>query len=203
MIKTIIFDFGDIFINLDKSATPAQLEKFGIKNLPESIVAINQEYEKGLISSEEFFESYKNEFSAVEKEQFLDAWNAILIDFPEYRLEFIKKLAAEKDYQLLLLSNTNEIHIDWVKENVSFFNEFQQCFDAFYLSYEINFRKPDANIYEYVLKQHDLKPEECLFIDDTKENTDAAAALGINVWNLEPTREDVIDLFTTKKELFS
>ncbi|MCL6220126.1 HAD family hydrolase [Zunongwangia pacifica] len=203
MIKTIIFDFGDIFINLDKSATPKQLEKFGLKNLPESIITINQEYEKGLISSEEFFNTYKNEFSAIEQEKFLEAWNAILVDFPEYRLEFIKKLAAAKDYQLILLSNTNEIHIDWVKENVPFFNEFQQCFDAFYLSYEINFRKPDANIYKYVLKQHDLKPEECLFIDDTKENTDAAAALGINVWNLEPTREDVIDLFTTKKELFS
>ena len=203
MIKTIIFDFGDIFINLDKSATPAQLKKFGVKNLPDSILSANQEYEKGLLSSEEFFNSYKKEFTSIKKDNFLKAWNAILVDFPKYRLEFIKKLAAEKDYQLILLSNTNEIHIDWVKENISFFNEFQQCFDAFYLSYEINFRKPDANIYEYVLQQHNLKPEECLFIDDTTENTDAAAALGINVWNLEPTREDVIDLFTTKKELFS
>lgn len=203
MIKTIIFDFGDIFINLDKSATPAQLKKFGVKNIPDSILSTNQEYEKGLLSSEEFFNSYKKEFTSIEKDNFLEAWNAILVDFPKYRLEFIKKLAAEKDYQLILLSNTNEIHIDWVKENISFFNEFQQCFDAFYLSYEINFRKPDANIYEYVLQQHNLKPEECLFIDDTTENTDAAAALGINIWNLEPTREDVIDLFTTKKELFS
>ena len=203
MIKTIIFDFGDIFINLDKSATPAQLKKFGVKNLPDSILSANQEYEKGLLSSEEFFNSYKKEFTSIKKDNFLKAWNAILVDFPKYRLEFIKKLAAEKDYQLILLSNTNEIHIDWVKENISFFNEFQQCFDAFYLSYEINFRKPDANIYEYVLQQHNLKPEECLFIDDTRENTDAAAALGINIWNLEPTREDVIDLFTTKKELFS
>ena len=203
MIKTIIFDFGDIFINLDKSATPAQLKQFGVKNLPDSILSANQEYEKGLLSSEEFFNSYKKEFTSIKKDNFLKAWNAILVDFPKYRLEFIKKLAAEKDYQLILLSNTNEIHIDWVKENISFFNEFQQCFDAFYLSYEINFRKPDANIYEYVLQQHNLKPEECLFIDDTTENTDAAAALGINVWNLEPTREDVIDLFTTKKELFS
>ena len=203
MIKTIIFDFGDIFINLDKSATPAQLKQFGVKNLPDSILSANQEYEKGLLSSEEFFNSYKKEFTSIKKDNFLKAWNAILVDFPKYRLEFIKKLAAEKDYQLILLSNTNEIHIDWVKENISFFNEFQQCFDAFYLSYEINFRKPDANIYEYVLQQHNLKPEECLFIDDTRENTDAAAALGINIWNLEPTREDVIDLFTTKKELFS
>ncbi|MDN3596613.1 HAD family hydrolase [Zunongwangia endophytica] len=203
MIKTIIFDFGDIFINLDKAATPRALQQFGIENLPESIIALNKEYEKGLISSEEFFNSYKTEFSKVEKEAFLQSWNAILVDFPEYRLEFIKKLASEKDYQLILLSNTNEIHIDWVKENVSFFNEFQQCFDAFYLSYEINFRKPDANIYEYVLKQHQLKPNECLFIDDTKENTDAAAALGIHVWNLDPVNEDVVDLFTEKKALFS
>lgn len=101
-----------------------------------------------------------------------------------------------------MLSNTNEIHIDWIKENVSFFDEFKSYFDAFYLSHEINFRKPDAEIYEFVLKNHDLKPGECLFIDDTKENTDAAEALGIHTWNIDPTKEDVIELFKAKKELF-
>ena len=134
--------------------------------------------------------------------QIKNSWNAILIDFPEYRFRFIKKLSEEKEYQLILLSNTNEIHIDWVKENVPFFNDFKNCFDAFYLSHEINFRKPDANIYEFVLNNHQLKPEECLFIDDTVANTEAAKQLGIHVWNLEPTREDIIDLFTTQKALF-
>ncbi|CAM4167540.1 HAD family hydrolase [Gillisia limnaea] len=201
MIKTIIFDFGDIFVNLDKAATFRELEKFAIKKLPEVITRKNLEYEKGLISSEEFLNSYKNEFG-LEHGSITNSWNAILIDFPEYRFNFIKKLSEEKEYQLILLSNTNEIHIEWIIKNVPFFEKFKTCFDAFYLSHEINLRKPDINIYEFVLKTHNLNPEDCLFIDDTKENTEAASAMGIHTWNLNPSREDVIDLFTIKKELF-
>jgi putative hydrolase of the HAD superfamily len=179
-----------------------EMNKYEIEELSESLLDINQQYEKGLISSTEFVKSYQTEHSQLQENQFKNSWNAILIDFPEYRYQFLKKLSAEKNYKLILLSNTNEIHIDWVKENVPFFEDFKACFDAFYLSHEINFRKPDAEIYEYVLEQHDLKPKECLFIDDTKENTEAAKNLGIHTWNIEPTREDVIDLFTAKKELF-
>ncbi|TDN88700.1 putative hydrolase of the HAD superfamily [Salegentibacter sp. 24] len=202
MIKTIIFDFGDVFINLDKAATMREMNRYEIKTLSENLLNINQQYEKGLISSEDFVKSYQIEHAQLQENQFKNSWNAILVDFPEYRYQFLKKLSQEKDYQLILLSNTNKIHIDWVKENVSFFQDFKACFDAFYLSYEIFSRKPDPEIYQYVLTAHNLKPEECLFIDDTRENTDAAENLGIHTWNIEPTREDVIDLFTAKKELF-
>lgn len=202
MIKTIIFDFGDVFVNLDKPATLRELQKYEIEALSEEIQQKNLEYEKGLMKSKEFVMAYQEQYEQLKKEEFIDSWNAILIDFPEYRFQFLKKLSKEKNYTLILLSNTNEIHIDWIKENVPFFEEFQSLFEAFYLSHEINFRKPDTEIYEFVLKEHNLKPQECLFIDDTKENTEAAAKLGIHTWNLEPTREDVIDLFTAKKELF-
>lgn len=202
MIKTIIFDFGDIFVNLDKPATRRELEKLKIGRFTDSIEKNNLDYEKGLITSEEFINNYISEYSHLKKDEIVTSWNSILVDFPKHRYNFIKKLSEEKNFRLILLSNTNEIHIDWIKETVPFFNDFKNCFDAFYLSHEINFRKPDAEIYEFVLKKHDLKPEECLFIDDTKENTIAAEALGIHTWNLEPGREDVTDLFTAKKELF-
>lgn len=202
MIKTIIFDFGDIFVNLDKPATRRELEKLKIDSFTDVIEKNNLDYEKGLITSEEFIKNYIAEYSHLNKDKVIASWNSILVDFPKYRYTFIKKLSEEKNFQLILLSNTNEIHIEWIKEHVPFFNDFKNCFDAFYLSHEINFRKPDAEIYEFLLKEHDLQPGECLFIDDTKENTDAAKALGIHTWNLEPTREDVIDLFTAKSELF-
>lgn len=202
MISTLIFDFGDVFVNLDKPATLRELKKHRVEEISEEIDLHNKTYEKGLISSDEFIGFYRQKFPQLQEADFKNSWNAILIDFPEYRYRFLKKLSEEKNYRLILLSNTNEIHIDWIKENVSFFEDFKACFDAFYLSHEINFRKPDASIYEFVLREHQLNPEECLFIDDTAENTEAAAALGIHTWNLEPTREDVIDLFTAKKELF-
>jgi putative hydrolase of the HAD superfamily len=59
-------------------------------------------------------------------------------------------------------------------------------------------RKPETAIYEYVLKEHDLKPQETLFVDDTEENTAAAKLLGIHVWNLIPGKEDITNLFNQK-----
>ncbi|SKB40791.1 putative hydrolase of the HAD superfamily [Salegentibacter holothuriorum] len=202
MIKTLIFDFGDVFVNLDKPATMREMNKHKIETLSENLLQVNQQYEKGLISSTAFVKSYQTEHPELQENQFKDSWNAILIDFPEYRYQFLKKLSEEQTYRLILLSNTNEIHIDWIKDNVPFFEDFKACFDAFYLSHEINFRKPDAEIYEFVLQQHNLEPQECLFIDDTKENTEAAKNLGIHTWNIDPAQEDVVDLFTARKELF-
>jgi putative hydrolase of the HAD superfamily len=202
MIKTIIFDFGDVFINLDKAATLRELEKLEIKSFSEEDLNQNMAYEKGLLTSDEFVDAYLKTYPHVTKEGFKKSWNSILVDFPKSRLDFIQKLSKERKYKLILLSNTNHIHIDWVKENVAFFEDFKNCFDAFYLSQEINMRKPEPSIYQFVLEKHDLKPEETLFIDDTKENTDAAANLGIKTWNINPVQEDVTELFEIKKELF-
>lgn len=202
MIKTIIFDFGDVFLNLEKPATMRELQRFGISEFSEEMVQRNRQLEKGEISSDEFISFYCSRFSPLTPDDFLKSWNAILVDFPAYRLDFLKKLSEEGKYKLILLSNTNDIHIEWVKKNVDLFDDFKKCFDAFYLSQEIGFRKPDSEIYRFVLKKHDLKPEEILFIDDTQENTDAAAQLGIHIWNLDPEKEDVVDLFTVKRDLF-
>jgi len=202
MIKTILFDFGDVFINLDKEGTNRKLKEMNIEDLPESILAKNRDYEQGFVTSDEISEHYRTHFPNLGKEDFLDSWNSMILEFPEYRFRFIQKLAREKDYQLILLSNTNENHISYIENNVPFFKEFKECFEAFYLSHEMGLRKPHPEIFEYILKQHKLKAENCLFIDDTLENTEAAKKLGFHVWNIEPTREDVIDLFTTKKELF-
>ncbi len=202
MIEAIIFDFGDVFINLDKEATTKSLKQMDIEELPDSIIAKNKEYEQGFVTSDEFSEYYREQFPQLQTEDFLTSWNAMLLEFPEYRFRFIQKLAEEKDYTLILLSNTNENHIEHIKSNVSFFNEFKDCFDAFYLSHEIGLRKPEPDIFEFLLKQHDLKAENCLFIDDTTENTETASRLGFHTWNIQPTNEDIIDLFTTKSDLF-
>lgn len=202
MIKAIIFDFGDVFINLDKEGTNRKLSEMNVKDLPESISVKNREYEQGFVTSDEISEHYRTQFPQIEKEDFLNSWNSMILEFPEYRLKFIQKLSEEKDYKLILLSNTNENHIEHIKTKVPFYEDFKKCFDAFYLSHEIGMRKPNPDIFEFVLDAHDLEPSNCLFIDDTQENTETASRLGLHTWNIEPTREDVIDLFTTKKDLF-
>lgn len=202
MIKTIIFDFGDVFLDLDKAATKRELEKLKISEFSEEMIENNLQYEKGLITSEEFVGAYCSNFPQLSKEAFTKSWNAILVKFPEHRLRFLQQLSEKGKYELILLSNTNDIHIEWVKQNVDFFEEFKKCFDAFYLSQELNLRKPDHSIFEFVLQQHNLDPQETLFIDDTPENTEAAAELNIHTWNIDPSSQDVVDLFQIKKELF-
>ena len=203
MIKAIIFDFGDVFINLDKeSAKQHALNLFKIDYFSEEMIANNKLYEQGLISTNLFIRFYKNKFPNISKEKIIEAWNIILKDFPIHRLEFIKTLSEERKYKLILLSNTNELHINWVNEHIPYFRPFKNCFDAFYLSYEIQLRKPTKAVFQFVLRENKLLAEECLFIDDTKEHTIVALQLGMNTWNLNPQTADITQLFDIKKRLF-
>ncbi|MDX1469986.1 MAG: HAD family phosphatase [Flavobacteriaceae bacterium] len=203
MIKTIIFDFGNVFINLDtEGARLNALNLFGIQEYPKWMEETNINYEKGLIPTYDFITYYMDQFPKISEYGILDSWNYIIEDFPEHRLRFLQKLAKEGSYKLILLSNTNHLHIEWVKYQVRFFNDFVDCFDRFYLSHEINMRKPDTEVFEYVLSENNLKAEECLFIDDSIENTISAYELGINVWNIDPKTEDVSQLFTKNQHLF-
>lgn len=202
-IKTIIFDFGDVFINLDKEgALQNALELFEIDALSKDLIAINTLYEQGLLSTEEFLAFYTENFPKLSKKEIIEAWNYILCDFPTKRFDFIKQLAKDKKYNLILLSNTNELHIECIKKQVSFYKDFKSCFSKFYLSHKIMLRKPNVDIFEFVLNENNLKAKDCLFIDDTKENTETAAKLGIHVWNNDPKTEDVVDVFTIKNNLF-
>lgn len=195
MINAIIFDFGDIFINLDKPATISGLQKLGMKEWNSEFEQLNLSFEVGAISPEDFVGGFQKQLPNASKEKILKAWNAVLADFPFYRLEFLQELS--KKYRLFLLSNTDSIHINTFekKSGVSFYKDFYDCFEKVYFSFDVGMRKPDPKIYQFVLEQNNLTAENTLFVDDKTENTDSAAALGIKVWNLQVGKEDVVDLF--------
>ena len=194
MIDTIIFDFGDIFINLDKQATIDGLQRLGLTSWNEDLDQLNISFEKGEISRDNFLLGIQKHIPNASIEEILVAWNAVLLDFPLHRLEFLQLLSQK--YRLFLLSNTDSIHINHFeqREGASFFGAFYQCFEKVYFSYEMGMRKPDAEIYTTLIRQHELSPKYTLFVDDKKDNTDAAKALGLNVWNLQVGQEDVIEL---------
>lgn len=196
MIKNIVFDFGDIFLNLDKPAVYVALKKFGFTTISPELDTLAKRYEMGLINSSDFIVSLKKLFPSAKEEEIVAAWNAILLDFPIHRLEFIEQLAAKKQYRLFLLSNTNELHIAYVKETMGIekFNRFKASFEQFYLSHEINLRKPNTNIYEFVLTQNQLNAKETFFVDDTLENIEAAEKVGIKTWHLLVGKEDITQL---------
>lgn len=198
MIDTIIFDFGDIFINLDKQATIDGLERLGLSSWNEDLDQLNISFEKGQISRDDFLFGIQKQIPNATIDEILMAWNAVLLDFPLYRLEFLQLLS--KKFRLFLLSNTDAIHIDYFeqREGASFYGDFYQCFEKVYFSYEMGMRKPDAEIYTTLINRHELSPKRTLFVDDKKDNTDAAKALGLHVWNLQVGKEDVIALFDKK-----
>jgi HAD superfamily hydrolase (TIGR01509 family) len=195
MINTIIFDFGDVFINLDKQATFDRLRNLGLSQWHDDLDQLNIQFETGQISREEFVDGIKKFIPDASSDEILQAWSTILLDFPLYRLEFLQMLS--KKYRLFLLSNTDAIHIETFeqKNGATFYSDFYNCFEKVYFSFEIGMRKPNSEIYNYVLNEHDLQAKCTLFIDDKKENTDAARSLGLQVWNLQVGKEDVVDLF--------
>ena len=196
MIKNIVFDFGDIFINLDKPAVYKHLALFGYPNLTPEMDTLAKTYEVGMISSKDFLGQLQGMIPAASITEVTDAWNSILLDFPEYRLNFLEKLKSDAAYRLFLLSNTNELHIAYVKKTMGMerWNRFKACFNKFYLSHELQMRKPNTEIFDFVLAENGLEANETYFIDDTKENTDAAASIGIKTWHLTVGTQDITDL---------
>ena len=199
MIKNIIFDFGDIFINLDKEGLQNALQSLGIKEWNADLNELNESFEKGLCSEEYFLSGIQKHTSAKNLDEIKTSWCKILSDFPIHRLEFLEKL--KPDFRLFLLSNTDAIHIAHFRKTVgeAFCLRFFNSFEKVYFSFEMGLRKPQAEIYMQVLTENTLNASETLFVDDKKENTDAAKQLGIQVWNLQVGKEDVVDLFNKVK----
>lgn len=196
MIKNIIFDFGDVFINLDKTATLRELNGLGLSELSPKLLELFQAYEKGVLNTAAFIEEARAFFPEARSEDLTAAWNAILLDLPEYRLQFLERYAKTATYRMFLLSNTNALHMAYVAQTMgsSRFKRFLSCFQQVYLSYEMQMRKPEPEIFQYVLNQQKLIPAETLFIDDTQENIITASALGISVWHINPEKEDIVNL---------
>ncbi|HEA30881.1 MAG TPA: HAD family phosphatase [Leeuwenhoekiella sp.] len=204
MIENIIFDFGDVFIDLDKKAPTEYFSRFDIHEIDDEMKQWNINYEMGQLSTNAFIEHYLHRFPRLNHISFSTAWNSMIQYFPQQRLDWIKELSKSRKYRLFLLSNTNDLHIEQVMKNMdkSRFIQFKSAFEGFYLSQDLKLRKPNPEIFEHVLKENGLKPQKTLFIDDVPENTQVVEKLSMHTWNIKPGKEDITQLFSIKKELF-
>ena len=193
--KNIIFDLGGVLLNIDYSKTVQAFGKLGLIN-PEQ--AFNKEvqaelfrdFECGRISNSDFLAILNRHIPKANTAQIVDAWNALLLDFPASRFDFLKSLA--KDYRLFLLSNTNSIHLEKfrtiIEESVGW-NNFIELFQGVGYSHELKARKPDADIFQKMLSRYHLNPAETLFIDDTEMHVLTARSLGIEAIHLKNNQE--------------
>ncbi len=201
MINTILFDFGDVFINLDKNATSDAFKKLGLSQWNSTLDELNLQYETGKIDEHTFLQGMQQFIPNVETPKIKEAWNAILQDFPLERLEFLQMLPS--NYRLLLLSNTDATHIESFEHKVgqSFARDFYSCFEKTYFSFDIGMRKPEKETFNLVINNHNLTPKRTLFIDDKAENIESAKKLGFKTWHLNPKTEDVTQLFDHLKKV--
>jgi putative hydrolase of the HAD superfamily len=139
-------------------------------------------YETGGLTSEEFIDALRFCASpALSAEDVTEVWNSIFLDMPRARLDMLLRL--RQNYKVFLLSNINEMHEHWIADymlRVHGVTDFESTFfDGVYYSHLVRLRKPDREIYEYVLADAELKPEQTLFFDDLEVNVKAASELGI------------------------
>lgn len=118
----------------------------------------------------------------------------MLLDFPKHRLDLLKKL--KPNYRLFLLSNTNETHVTEFESALykqHGYKNLESFFETVYYSCRMGKRKPNADIFDYVLSTHGLNPQETLFIDDSPQHIEGALKTGIHAKFLAKNR-DVEDL---------
>ncbi len=196
--RTLIFDFGNVLINLDYpkcfSTFYKVLGQDFSKGLPDKTKEHLFRYERGQINTEAFLwhlQQYKPE---AEVREIISAWNEVLGELPLSRLQMVAEL--RKNYNVVLLSNINDLHekdIHKYVKNVLHIEDFHaDYFDKVYYSHLIKLRKPDREIYDYVTSDLDVKPESILFIDDMEVNIAACKAAGWNGVTHNP-EEDIIN----------
>lgn len=180
MIRTILFDLGNVIVPLDfdrayrKAARLSGLsEREVAKLMAESGLAVP--YECGWISSQEFYRRTEQLLGlGLSFEDFGSLWGDMFGDEPLLGEEFLDELAPGVGFAML--SNTNELHFQWIREKYAVARRFETTI----LSYEVGSMKPEAKIYEAALEATNSRPEECFFTDDKPENIEGARTLGIH-----------------------
>ena len=200
-IETIIFDFGGVILDIDPQLTINEFAKLGFTDLEkansEEFTQLIRKFERGILTPEVFRKKMKTFLGIdISDHQFDDAWNALLYDIPSERVEIIEQV--KENYQIFLLSNSNEIHYDLYVRDLQLrfgYREFADLFHDAYFSFDVHLSKPDIEIYEFIINQNDLDPKKTLFIDDRKDNIETAQKAGLQTYLLQKP-EKVRDIFT-------
>ncbi|GHS91619.1 D-ribitol-5-phosphate phosphatase [Bacteroidia bacterium] len=190
-IKNIVFDLGGVIITLDHERAVKRFLEIGVDNARELLDPYHQkgiflDLEEGKLSRENFYDALRKESGKNISNENIDyGWFGFLKETPDYKLEMLEQL--KKQYNLFLLSNTNPIIMSWAR-TADFSGKGKKLddyFDKLYLSYEIGITKPNKRIFDYLIADSGIKPEETLFIDDGVANIEAGKALGMKTYRPE------------------
>lgn len=187
--KNIIFDLGNVLVKLNPEGCIGAFKAIGMGELVDSNpqsegMKLMSKLGVGMMTTEAFCDAARELTGAdVANGDIIAAANKMLVEIPDEKKERLLQL-KKAGYRLFLLSNTIDIHWDYCVERLFPYQDhgvedyFEQCF----LSQRMHLAKPDARIYEEVIRQANIHPDETLFIDDLKENCEAAEKLGIHTF---------------------
>lgn len=200
-IRNIIFDFGGVILNIDYKRTEKAFEKLGLRDFASIYSQATQQelfdvFEKGLIPPAQFRQEIRRFIGQATDEQIDKAWNSMLLDLPAERIALLDKL--KKTHRIFLLSNTNEIHFTAFSaymKNTFKRDVFEEVFEKAYVSHSVKMRKPDTEIFEFVVRENNLKKEETLFIDDSIQHVEGARRAGLHAIFLEKGKT-ILDIFS-------
>lgn len=203
-VRHIIFDLGGVLLNIDYGLTEQAFINLGISNFPEMYGQLRQtslfdDFETGAITATEFVGRLQQSAGiGVADEQITAAWNAMLLDLPLRRLQILQQLRIYHD--LVLLSNTNEIHEAAFNKIVESAHStpLAAFFDRVYYSHRIGMRKPDVAVFKRILDETGFTAEHTLFIDDSPQHVEGARRAGIRAIWLEKGMTIEKDIFKAR-----
>ena len=185
-VKNLIFDLGGVILDLsvdhtlDAFSRLSNLSKEKVQDLYTKTPGF-LEYEKGMMDDSAFRDFVRQTFSIDAADAAIDeCWNAMLRGIPVLKLDLLLRL--QNEFKVFLLSNTNAIHLDYINRVIlkgAGKEPLDGYFHKAYYSHRMRKRKPDAEIFEQVLEENRLVPEQTLFLDDYAVNIEGAKALGI------------------------
>ncbi len=189
MIKNIVFDIGSVLVEFEPKK---YLDKFNFTEEVKEEIFQNVfrstywcELDRGTITEEEAMEKICKEASHIKKEiaQVMENWMDMLVP-KEDTIEILKEV-KHRGYNIYILSNYHKNSFEKICRENGFFT----LIDGAVVSYSVNYLKPEEEIYKILLDRYSLIPKETLFIDDMKDNVEAAEKLGINAIKFTNSKE--------------
>ncbi len=194
--KTIIFDFGNVLFDLDFDRCIDTFEevlgvRWEARHLPADVISAIKKYDRGHISDEAFLWVLQQYNTNANPRDLIRAWNSLLVGMPEHRLDMLTHL--RKDYNLAKLSNINNLHLRYIhrylEKNYGIGDYEERFFDQVFYSHLIHKRKPDDEVYAHVSDVLRVNVQDIVFIDDLKENVEAAISHGWHAIQHNPKKD--------------
>jgi putative hydrolase of the HAD superfamily len=182
---TVLFDIGNVLLNLHFQRFYAQVSGLPAHPLPEDLARLKEPYESGAIDDAEFISrSLKSLAGRLSVVEFTSAWQDVFT--PNYAMWQVVRQLKAHGHRLILFSNTNGLHSAHFLEKFSVF----EYFDAHHFSYEIGLMKPDPRFYHCAIERFELNPSQTIYLDDLAENVVAGRAFGFKSWQYEAAKHD-------------